>query len=70
VEKGVLRVEIVLVSQQIEVMIQDNGGGSVEEINQKSNLGMRLIRILSEQLGAHYDLQQKGGIKHLITFNI
>jgi two-component sensor histidine kinase len=70
VEKGVLRVEIVLVSQQIEVMIQDNGGGSVEEINQKSNLGMRLIRILSEQLGAHYDLQQKGGIKHLIKFNI
>jgi two-component sensor histidine kinase len=70
VNQGVLRVEIEQLGQQVEVVIEDNGGGSVEEINQKSNLGMRLIRILSEQMGAHYDLQQGGGIKHLITFNI
>jgi two-component sensor histidine kinase len=70
VKQGVLRVEIEQVGQQVKVVIEDNGGGSVEEINQNSNLGMRLIRILSEQMGAHYDLQQGGGIKHLITFNI
>jgi two-component sensor histidine kinase len=70
VKQGVLRVEIEQVGQQVKVVIEDNGGGSVEEINQNSNLGMRLIRILSEQMGAQYDLQQGGGIKHLITFNI
>jgi two-component sensor histidine kinase len=58
------------VGPQIEVVIEDNGGGSVDEINQKSNLGMRLIRILSEQMGARYAMQQGSGIKHLITFNI
>jgi two-component sensor histidine kinase len=70
VNQGVLRVEIEQEGQQVEVVIEDNGGGSVDEINQNSNLGMRLIRILSEQMGAQYDLQQGGGIKHLITFNI
>ncbi len=70
VDQGVLRVGIGRVGPQIEVVIEDNGGGSVDEINQKSNLGMRLIRILSEQMGARYAMQQGSGIKHLITFNI
>jgi two-component sensor histidine kinase len=55
--------------QKIVVEIEDNGPGIVSEIKSRSNLGMRLIRILSEQMGAIYRLEQGRGIKHLISFN-
>lgn len=67
--QGVLRVKIGQLGQQVTVEIEDNGRGIVEEINQKSNLGMRLIHMLSQQMGAKYVIQQGRGIKHLITFN-
>ncbi|MDT8887149.1 sensor histidine kinase [Aquirufa regiilacus] len=69
-EQGILRIEIDQEGSQIRVIIEDNGPGLVDEINRNSNLGMRLIRILSEQMGATYTLHQSQGIKHLITFNV
>ncbi len=68
-ETGLLRVDIEQKSHQIMVIIEDNGPGLVSEITGKSNLGMRLIRILSEQMGATYSLEQSRGIKHIIIFN-
>ena len=67
---GVLTIEIKQKDTQVILSIEDNGPGLVEEINQNSNLGMRLIRILSEQMGATYTLHQSQGIKHLLTFTI
>jgi two-component sensor histidine kinase len=67
---GVLTIEIEQKDTQVILSIEDNGPGRVEEINQNSNLGMRLIRILSEQIGATYTLHQSQGIKHLLTFTI
>ena len=67
---GKLWIEIRQKGAEVYVEIEDNGSGLVTEINQKSNLGMRLIRILSEQMGATYTLNQSRGIKHLLTFNI
>ncbi|MEY2921455.1 MAG: hypothetical protein RL108_64 [Bacteroidota bacterium] len=67
---GVLTIEIEQKDTQVILSIEDNGPGRVEEINQNSNLGMRLIRILSEQMGATYTLHQSQGIKHLLTFTI
>lgn len=67
---GVLTIEIEQKDTQVLLSIEDNGPGRVEEINQNSNLGMRLIRILSEQMGATYTLHQSQGIKHLLTFII
>lgn len=69
IENGLLRVDIHQKDLQIVVLIEDNGPGLVTEIMGKSNLGMRLIRILSEQMGATYSLEQSRGIKHIITFN-
>jgi two-component sensor histidine kinase len=69
-EQGVLRIIITQEVSLIRVIIEDNGPGLVEDINRNSNLGMRLIRILSEQMGATYTLHQSQGIKHLITFNL
>ena len=67
---GQLRIDIQQKGLQVMVTIEDNGPGLVEEINQNSNLGMRLIRILSEQMGATYTLHQSQGIKHLLHFMI
>ena len=67
---GVLTIEIEQKDTQVILSIEDNGPGRVEEINQNSNLGMRLIRILSEQMGATYTLHQSQGIKHLLQFMI
>jgi two-component sensor histidine kinase len=67
---GVLTIEIEQKDTQVILSIEDNGPGRVEVINQNSNLGMRLIRILSEQMGATYTLHQSQGIKHLLTFTI
>jgi two-component sensor histidine kinase len=67
---GVLTIEVEQKDTQVILSIEDNGPGRVEEINQNSNLGMRLIRILSEQMGATYTLHQSQGIKHLLTFTI
>ena len=69
-KQGILRIEIQNDGSLIRVIIEDNGPGLVEDINRNSNLGMRLIRILSEQMGATYTLHQSQGIKHLITFNL
>lgn len=69
-EQGILRIEIEQEGSQIRVIVEDNGPGLVDEINRNANLGMRLIRILSEQMGATYTLHQSQGIKHLITFNV
>ncbi|MBP6092749.1 MAG: sensor histidine kinase, partial [Cytophagaceae bacterium] len=69
-EQGILRIEIEQEGFQIRVIVEDNGPGLVDEINRNANLGMRLIRILSEQMGATYTLHQSQGIKHLITFNV
>jgi two-component sensor histidine kinase len=67
---GKLMIDIQQKGLQVFVSIEDNGPGLVEEINQNSNLGMRLIRILSEQMGATYTLHQSQGIKHLLQFMI
>jgi two-component sensor histidine kinase len=69
VDQGFLRIDIQQMGQKIVVEIEDNGPGIVSEIKSRSNLGMRLIRILSEQMGAIYRLEQGRGIKHLISFN-
>jgi two-component sensor histidine kinase len=69
IDQGLLRIDIHQKGQEIVVEIEDNGPGIVSEIKSRSNLGMRLIRILSEQMGAIYRLEQGRGIKHLISFN-
>jgi two-component sensor histidine kinase len=67
---GVLRIDVQQVEGEVKMEIEDNGSGKVEEIQKNSNLGMRLISILSEQMGAQYVLQQSNGIKHLINFDV
>jgi two-component sensor histidine kinase len=67
---GVLRIDVQQVEGEVKMEIEDNGSGKVEEIRKNSNLGMRLISILSEQMGAQYVLQQSNGIKHLINFDV
>jgi two-component sensor histidine kinase len=69
-ERGDLRIEIQQEGQQVVVNIADNGPGLIVDINSNSSLGMRLIRILSEQMGATYTLHQSQGVKHLLTFNV
>ncbi len=67
---GVLRIDVQQVESEVAIEIEDNGPGVVEEIQRNSNLGMRLIVILSEQMGAQYVMQQSSGIKHLINFHV
>jgi two-component sensor histidine kinase len=67
---GVLRIDVQQVEGEVKMEIEDNGSGKVEEIRKNSNLGMRLILILSEQMGAQYVLQQSNGIKHFINFDV
>jgi two-component sensor histidine kinase len=66
----VLRIDVQQVESEVTIEIEDNGPGLVEEIQRNSNLGMRLIVILSEQMGAQYELLQSKGIKHLINFHL
>jgi len=70
IERGDLRIEIQQEGQQVVVNIADNGPGLIVDINSNSSLGMRLIRILSEQMGATYTLHQSQGVKHLLTINV
>lgn len=65
---GLLRIEIQQKGDVVSVEIEDDGPGSVEQIQANSNLGMRLIHLLSEQMGARYELLQGKGIKHVINF--
>jgi two-component sensor histidine kinase len=68
--RGVLRIDGSQLDGKVNIEIEDNGSGVVEEIQRNSNLGMRLIVILSEQMGAQYELLQSKGIKHLINFHL
>ncbi len=70
VDAGVLSLEVRQMDQEIEICVEDNGRGKVEEIRQNAHLGMRLIQILCDQMDAQYELAQGKGIKHCIKFKL
>ena len=69
-QKHILKISLKQVKDQYELIIKDNGVGIPEtiDVNKTSSLGLRLIRILTDQLGGTSTIERENGTKISIIF--
>jgi len=68
-EEGILRIELLEVDDACRITVSDNGPGFRQTDRQllSGNLGMHLIKTLSDQLGASVDVTSTQGTHYVIT---
>jgi two-component sensor histidine kinase len=68
--KGVITISISDSGERTELLISDNGVGFPEgfSFEKNSNLGLQLIKMLTEQLGGNLNINFKAGTSYSITF--
>ena len=55
---------------KVRLVVGDNGVGVDIGSLRPTTLGLRLVRMLAEQLGAELDIQSRGGIETQLTFSL
>lgn len=68
---GVIQIKISRISNQVLVMIHDNGKGfDVEQAKAKGSLGMTLIEALTEQLDGKFEFNVQNGTTFTMNFSL
>ncbi len=71
-ESGLIEITVKEISGNVTLTIQDNGIGLPKEfdLHQQTSFGLMLVRILSEQLGGTFTIQNNNGTLSILKFNI
>ena len=71
-KEGIVMVELKKIEKSIILMVSDNGNGISKDLNIENfgTLGLKLIRMLVEQLNAHMEIKLENGVKTKIVFEI
>lgn len=71
-EDGKIAVSASIKNKHVSIIIQDNGIGIPESVNIETSegFGLKLVRILSEQLDAAIKIERKDGTKFILEFNL
>jgi PAS domain S-box-containing protein len=69
---GVLQISVLKKDRHVLLVVQDNGNGMPEEIDIKKpeGFGLKLIGILSNQLGGRFLIERRNGTKCTLEFDI
>ena len=67
--KGVLKIQIICINNDIEVIVSDNGEGVQQKNKKENSLGMKLIDLMCLQLKATHTIETTNGVSHHIKFN-
>jgi two-component sensor histidine kinase len=67
--KGVLKIKITCIDNNIEVIVSDNGEGVQQKNKKENSLGMKLIDLMCLQLKATHNIETTNGVSHHIKFN-
>jgi two-component sensor histidine kinase len=67
--KGVLKIQITCINNDIEVIVSDNGEGVQQKNKKENSLGLKLIDLMCLQLKATHIIETTNGVSHHIKFN-
>jgi two-component sensor histidine kinase len=67
--KGILKIKITCINNNIEVIVSDNGEGVQQKNKKENSLGMKLIDLMCLQLKATHNIETTNGVSHHIKFN-
>ncbi len=68
--EGLISIQIKNSPTLFSLQIRDDGPGFENHADNKNSLGMKLIRVMCDQLKAEYHLQTTNGVSHNIEFKI
>jgi two-component sensor histidine kinase len=68
--EGLISIEIKTSPTLFSLSIKDDGPGFEKHADNENSLGMKLIRVMCDQLKAEYNLQTTNGVSHTIEFKI
>lgn len=70
VNNGIINIEVINAGELYKLEVSDNGVGVTETIlqNTNSNLGIQLVRMLSQQLDGSHKLSSEKGVKFELIF--
>jgi len=71
-DEGLIIISVVLNSNQVVMIVQDNGVGLPESVNfeQSTGFGMQLISMLTDQIGGSIRIERDNGTKFIFSFNL
>ncbi len=70
-KKGKIMIEFLRKNSQYEFLVRDNGVGLPEKFNVKksTSLGLKLIHLLTEQIGGKLEIKRKSGTQYKVVFS-
>ncbi len=69
--EGEIRIELLEIPEgMVKLVVADNGAGFDTSISTSKTLGLRLVRMLAEQLGAKVEMQSGAGTETQLTFSV
>jgi two-component sensor histidine kinase len=71
-DAGLIKISLKNVKNHITLTIQDNGNGLPDgfDINESKGFGLKLVKMLSRQLGGSFSIKKHAGTRSTIEFNI
>jgi PAS domain S-box-containing protein len=71
-DTGLIKISLTNVDNHVTLTIQDNGIGLPTgfDINESKGFGLKLVKMLSQQLGGNFSIENQTGNRCMIEFNI
>ena len=71
-DTGLIKISLANVDNHVTLTIQDNGKGFPAgfDINASEGFGLKLVKMLSQQLGGSFSIENQAGNRCMIEFNI